>query len=106
MRALEVFGERLSTDIQRDAVTEIVKAKPSYALAALRHVNFSTTLRRDLMRKVLSDASHDDFSAAGLSKEKLLGMLTPAEMRALTATAIKRSETSGKWLDFAQSRSR
>jgi len=101
VRALEVFGERLSTDIQRDAVTEIVKAKPSYALAALRHVNFSTTLRRDLMRKVLSDASHDDFSAAGLSKEKLLGMLTPAEMRALTATAIKRSETSGKWLDFA-----
>ena len=62
VRALEVFGERLPTDIQRDAVTEIVKAKPSYALAALRHVNFSTALRRDLMRKVLSDARHDDFS--------------------------------------------
>ena len=28
-------------------------------------------------------------------------MLTPAEMRALTAMAIKRSETSGQWLDFA-----
>src|SRR5437879_753469 len=94
VRALEVFGERLSTDIQRDAVTAIVKAKPSYALAALRHVNFSPALRRDLMRKVLSDARHDDFSAAGLSKEKLQGMLTPAEMRALIAMAIKRSETS------------
>ena len=41
LRALEVFGERLPTDIQRDAVTEIVKAKTSYALAALQHVNFS-----------------------------------------------------------------
>ena len=101
VRALEVFGERLSTDIQRDAVTAIVKAKPSYALAALRHVNFSPVLRRDLMRKVLSDARHDDFSAAGLSKEKLQGMLTPAEIRALIAMAIKRSETSGPWLDFA-----
>jgi hypothetical protein len=98
---LEVFGERLSADIQRDAVTAIVKAKPSYALAALRHVNFSPALRRDLMRKVLSDARHDDFSAAGLSKEKLQGMLTPAEMRALIAMAIKRSETSSPWLDFA-----
>ena len=53
------------------------------------------------MRKILSDAGHDDFLAAGLSREKLLGMLTPAEMRALTAMAIKRSETSGQWLDFA-----
>jgi hypothetical protein len=99
VRALDVFGERLPTDLQRDAVTEIVKAKPSYALAALRHVNFSTELRQDLMQKVLSDASHDDFS--GLSKEELQGMLTPAEMRALIATAVKRSETSGQWLDFA-----
>jgi len=102
VRALEVFGERLPTDIQRDAVTEIVKAKPSYALAALRHVNFSPALRGDLMRKVLSDAREDDFSAAGLSKEKLQGMLTPAEMRALIVMATKRSETSGPWLDFVQ----
>ena len=99
LRALEVFGERLPTDTQRDAVTEIVKAKTSYALAALQHVNFSTALRRDLLKKVLSDARHDDFS--GLSKEKLLGMLTPAEMRALIAMAVKRSETSALWLDFA-----
>jgi hypothetical protein len=101
VRALEVFGERLPTDIQRDAVTEIVKAKPSHALAALRHVNFSTELRRNLMKKVLSDAGHADFSAAGLSKEKLQGILTPTEMRALIAMAVKRSETSGQWLEFA-----
>jgi hypothetical protein len=101
VRALEVFGERLSAEIQRDAVAAIVRAKASYALAALRHVNFSPALRHDLMGKVLSDARHDDFSAAGLSKEKLQGMLTPAEMRALIAMATKRSETSGPWLDFA-----
>ena len=100
LRALEVLGERLPADTQRDAVAEIVKAKTSYALAALQYVNFSPELRRDLMRKVLSDARQDDFS--GLSKDKLLGMLTPAEMRALIAMAVKRSETSGPWLDFAQ----
>jgi len=99
VRALEVFGERLPTDIQREAVAEIVKAKPAYSLAALQHVNFSTALRRDLARKVVADARLDDLS--GLSKEKLLGMLTPAEMRALIAMAVKRSESSGKWLDFA-----
>jgi hypothetical protein len=100
VRALEVLGERLPADIQHDAVTKIVKAKTSYALTALQHVNFSTALRRDLMSKVLADARHDDFS--GLSKEKLLGMLTPAEMRALVAMAVRRSETSGPWLDFTQ----
>jgi hypothetical protein len=100
VRALEVFGERLPFDVQRDAVTEIVKAKTAYALAALQHVNFSAALRRELMRKVLTEARHDDFS--GLSKEKLLSMLTPGEMRALTAVAVRRSEASGQWLDFAQ----
>ena len=99
VRALEVFGERLPADVQRDAVAEIVKAKMSHALAALQHVNFSAALRRDLMRKVLADARYDDFS--GLSKEKLLGMLTPAEMRALIALAVKRAENSTPWLDFA-----
>jgi hypothetical protein len=101
VRALEVFGERLPTDVRRDAVTEIVKAKPTHALAALRHVNFSTELRSDLMKKVLADVDYDDFSAAGLSREKLQDMLTPNEMRALIAIAVKRSETSGPWLDFA-----
>jgi hypothetical protein len=103
VRALEVFGDRLPTDIQRDAVTQIIKAKPSYALAALEHVNFSAEIRHDLMSKVLSDANHDDFSKVGLSKEKLLSMLTPLEMRALIAKAVRRSETSGEWLNFALS---
>lgn len=101
VRALEVFGERLPTGVQRDAVAEIVKARPTHALAALRHVNFSTELRRDLMNKVLSDAGYDDFSTAGLSKEKLQDMLTPTEMRALIAMAVKQSETSAPWLDFS-----
>lgn len=101
VRALEVFGERLPADTQRDAVTEISKAKPSYALAALRHVNFSPDLRRDLISKVLADAGHEDFSAAGLSREKLLAVLTPTEMRALIAMAVQRSEMSPQWLDFA-----
>ena len=100
VHALQILGERLPTDIQRDAVTEIAKSKPSYALTALRHVNFSTELRSDLMRKVLSDAGPDDFSTAGLSKEKLVAMLTPGEMRALTAMVVKRGESSGQWLDF------
>lgn len=100
VRALEVFGERLPADVQRDAVAEIVKAKMSHALAALQHVNFSAPLRRDLMKKVLADARYDDLS--GLSKEKLLGLLTPAEMRALIAMAVQRAEHSAPWLDFAQ----
>ncbi len=102
VRALEVFGERLPAGTQRDAVAEIVKAKPSHALAALRHVNFSAELRADLMHKVLADAGHDDFLAGGLSKEKLQAMLTPAETRALIAMAVKRSESSGEWLEFAR----
>jgi hypothetical protein len=102
VRALEVFGERLPSETQRDAVEAVVKARSSsFALAALRHVNFSPELRRDLMRKVLADASHDDFSTARLSKDKLQVMLTPAEMRELVAMAVKRSQTSGPWLDFA-----
>jgi hypothetical protein len=99
VRVLETFGERLPADIQRDAIAEIVKANTSFALSALWHVNFSTTLRRELVKKVVADARHDDFK--GLSKEKLLGMLTPAEMRALIAMAIKRSDASKEWLDFA-----
>ena len=36
-----------------------------------------------------------------LSREALEDLLTPAEMRALIATLIRRSETSAKWLGFA-----
>jgi hypothetical protein len=101
VRALEVFGERLPGDVQREAVAAIVRARPSYALSALRYVNFSAELRRDLLSKVLADASQEDFSSAGLSKEKLQATMTPAELRAVIAMAVKRSEASNQWLDFA-----
>ena len=99
--ALEVFGERLPGDAQQDAIAAIVKANASHALAALRHVNFSSGLREKLLAKIVSDATYDDFEAARLSRDALEELLTPAEMRALIATLIKRSETSTKWLGFA-----
>jgi hypothetical protein len=99
--ALEVFGERLPADAQQDAIAAIVKANASHALAALRHVNFSSSLREKLLAKIVSDATYDDFEAARLSRDALEELLTPAEMRALIATLIKRSETSTKWLGFA-----
>jgi hypothetical protein len=100
VRALELFGERLPSETQQDAVSEIVKAKASYALMALAHLNFSTELRDDLMKKVLADADYGDFSQAKLSKEKVQGMFTPKEMRALIEMAVKRSEDSEKWMNF------
>ncbi|ODT24188.1 MAG: hypothetical protein ABS54_09920 [Hyphomicrobium sp. SCN 65-11] len=101
VRALELFGERLPPDTQNDAVSAIVKAKAQYALMALAHLNFSTELRDELMRKVLTDADYGDFAQAKLSKEKLQGMFTPAEMRGLIEMAVKRSETSESWMTFA-----
>ena len=53
------------------------------------------------MNKVLFDAVLDDFSDAQFSKENLLAILTPLEMRQLIAVAVKRGEKSDKWLDFA-----
>jgi len=99
--ALEVFGERLSPDTQRDAVAGAVRGKAAHALAALAHVNFSIEHRHELMKKVLSDADHGDFSAAGLTKERLQAVLRPKEMRALIAMAVSRSETSKEWLEFS-----
>jgi hypothetical protein len=102
VRALQVFGDRLPPATQRDAVDGIVGAKAaSYSLSALEYLNFSIDLRRDLMKKILADATLGDFSDARLSKEKLQDILTPMEMRALIAMAVKRSETSDKWLEFA-----
>ena len=101
VRALNIFGDRLPPETQRDAVNGIVSTKSSYALSAMKHMNFSTELRRDLMNKVLADAVLDDFSDAQLSKEKLQAILTPMEMRQLITVAVKRSERSDKWLDFA-----
>ena len=103
VRALEAFGERLPAETQRDAVARIIKAKASYALAALAHVNFSDDLRRDLMTKVLSDGVYEDFSVARLTKEKLQTVLVPAEMKALIAMAVRESDQSKQWFEFALS---
>jgi hypothetical protein len=99
--ALETFGERLLPETQRDAVSAIVGARVPYALAALRHLNFSPALRATLFNKVLADVSHEDLDAARLARDKLEDALTPAELRALIAHVIRRSEASAKWLDFA-----
>lgn len=99
--ALETFGERLPPEAQHDAVTAIANVKASYALGALQHLNFSAELREKLFSKVLADATYDDFDAARLSREKLEDMLTPAEMRSLIASVIRKSEASAKWLNFA-----
>ena len=101
VRALEVFGARLPPDIQRDAVAGIIKANASFALSALAHVNFSTELRHDLLKKVLAHAAHEDFSKARLTKDRLQEILTPADMRALIQMAVQRSEASKDWLEFA-----
>src|SRR5262245_10590802 len=98
---LEVFGERLPAEAQNDAVAAILKANASHALAALRHVNFSNSLRAKLLRKIVTDASYEDFEAARLSRDALEEVLTPTEMRDLIASLVKKSETSTKWLGFA-----
>jgi len=103
VRALETFGHRLSAETQRDAVDRIIQGKASYALAALAHVNFSEDLRRDLMKKVLSDGVYEDFSVARLTKDKLQAVLIPAEMKALIAMAVKHSDQSKQWFEFALS---
>ena len=98
---LEVFGERLPRETQDDAVRVIVGARASYALAALRHVNFSRPLREALLQKVIADADVDDLGAAKLSRETLEDVLTPAEMRPLVASVVKKCGPSKDWLDFA-----
>ena len=99
--ALEAFGERLPRETQDDAVRAIVNARASYALTALRHLNFSSSLRETLLQKVIADAGVDDLVAAKLSRENLEDMLTPAEVRPFIANAIRKSESSKEWLDFA-----
>ncbi len=100
VRALELFGERLPSETQQDAIRGIVKAKASYALTALTNLNFSAELREELMQKVLADADYGDFAQAKLSKDKVQGMFTPKEMRALIEMAVRRSEDSEKWMNF------
>jgi hypothetical protein len=101
VQILEAFGERLPLDGQQDAIAAIVKSKAAHALAALKHVNFSSAWREKLLQKIVSDATYEDFEAARLSRETLEDLLTPAEMRYLVAFVMKKSETSAKWLSFA-----
>ena len=50
---------------------------------------------------MITDAIHEDFSNARLTKDRLQAILTPADMRALIAMAVQRSESSKDWLEFA-----
>lgn len=101
VRALELFAGRLPPEAQRAAVVGIVKANASYALKALEHLNFSSELRDLLMKKMLADAEYEDFAKARLTKEKLQIMFSSAELRSLIEMAVKRSETSESWMNFA-----
>lgn len=101
VRALEIFGDRLPIEAQRDAASGILDAKASYALAALERLNFSPELRQVLLKKVLVDAVLDDFATVRLNKTKLIEMLTPQELRALVAVSVKRGESSDRWHAFS-----
>lgn len=98
--SLVSFGERLPTEVQHQAVETITNASASHALAALRSLNFSTELRARLLQKVVDDADVGDLEAGSVGRENLEDFLTPAEMRPLVASAVKKSEVSPKWLDF------
>jgi len=101
VRVLEVFGNRLSPEMQRAAVDGIIKGKAGHALSALRQVPSPADLRKALIAKVVSEAVPEDFAGAHLSKENLQTVLTPREMRLLIAMAVKRSEGVDEWQTFA-----
>ena len=63
-------------------------------------MNFSADLRQLLIKKVVADATLDDFSIARTNRTKLLGMLTPQELRALIEVSVKRGESSDRWHAF------
>ena len=84
-----------------DAVKVIVKARASYALSALRHLNFSPSLRQTLVKKVIADADLDDLGSAKLSRENLEEVLSPVEARALIARLVGKSGSSKEWLELA-----
>lgn len=98
---LEVFGERLPAEIANDVVRAIINGRPLHALSALRHLNFSISLRETLLRKVLADATLEDFEAAKVSRETLESTLSPTELRALLVSVLGKSKSSAKWLEFA-----
>lgn len=97
--ALEVFGTRLPREVQGEAVAAITKGRASHAIAALRHLNFSSELRKPLLNKVIAEASLKDLDPS-LSRDKLEDIFTPAELRPLIASAVARI-SSKDWLEFA-----
>ncbi|MGD9804371.1 MAG: hypothetical protein AB7E81_03820 [Hyphomicrobiaceae bacterium] len=99
VNAIKVFGSRLAVDAQQIAVESILASSAAHALAALENMNFSMDFRRVLLAKIIEDATLKDFSP--WPKERLLAMLTPAELRALITMAVRRSEAEEHWLDFA-----
>lgn len=100
VKALAVFGERLSPAMLHDAEAALLKARPSYAIAAMEHINFAPQMRSSFMQKIVTEASVDDFAEARLGAHQLHLVMTPHEVRALAAMAVRRSETSSAWLDF------
>ena len=97
--ALETFGARLPREVQSEAVAAIAKGRASYAIAALRHLNFSDELRKVLLKKVIADAGVKDLEAS-LSREKLEDIFMSAELRSLIASVLAHS-SSKEWLEFA-----
>jgi hypothetical protein len=97
--ALEVFGARLPREVQSDAVAAIATARAPHAIAALRHLNFVSDLRKPLLDKVIAEASLKELDAS-LSRDKLDDIFTPAELRRLVASVVART-SSKDWLEFA-----
>ena len=97
--ALEVFGARLTREVQSDAVAAIVNGRVSHAIAALRHLNFSNELRKVLLKKVIADAGLKDLEAS-LSRERLEDIFMSAELRPLITSVLARS-SSKDWLEYA-----
>jgi hypothetical protein len=97
--ALEVFGARLPREVQSEAVAVIAKGHASHAIAALRHLNFSSELRKVLLKQVMADANLKDLKAS-LSREKLDDIFMSDELRPLIERVLARSG-SKEWLEFA-----
>jgi hypothetical protein len=97
--ALEVFGARLPREALIAAVAAIVKGRASYAIAALRHLNFSDELRSVLVKKVIANAGLKDLETS-LSRERLEDIFMSAELRPLIESVLARI-SSKEWLEFA-----
>ena len=97
---LEAFGSRLPADLQSSAVDAIARGRAAQALAGLRHLDPASPLRRRLVGRLIAGASAKDLDG-GLSHGRLEEMLTPAEVRSLTAHLVGKAGASKEWLDLA-----